>query len=266
MTTPFLAGEPDSLGYTTRDSLLTIQGFAPKEATDRRKVAAATAVNFSDIVSRPASAQAQYFLNVFFDNLSAADKSKVYSDWQVFCVQQKENGLTEDGPTIPQNLANLFLQRLGQTMTPTEFKASFKEVDSNFDGKMAYLEYLVWTFSGSVGSPANAIFRPQVQSQPLFNAIKKCLAAERALLAYADDLKAKEEAAASLTGVKGTRAKNELATFKENTNLAGLNADQANAYEKLIKARSSLTERGTEFWNSTVADEATSRLPQKAQK
>jgi hypothetical protein len=264
MSTPFKAGEPDSFGYTTEDSLLTIQGFAPKEATDRRKVEAASSTHFSDLIGSPASAQAQYFLNVYFDNVSAADKARVYSEWQTFCIIQKEASIAEDSPNIPQNLANLFLQRLGRTMTPTEFKTEFKSVDTNFDGKMAFLEYLCWDLK--LGSPAHCIYRPQVQSAGLTSAIKKAIAAERALQGYDKELAAKTEAAATLTGVKGTRAQNELLTFKENTNLSGMNADVANAHEKLIKARNGLVERGAEFWAQTIADEATSRLPQKSQR
>lgn len=264
MTTPFKAGEPDSFGYSTRDSLLTVQGFAPKEATDRRKAAACSSTHFSELISAPASAQAKYFLNVYFDNLSGADRSRVRSEFLVFLEIQKGASMAEDSSSIPQNLANLFLQRLGRTMTPTEFKAEFKEVDTNFDGKMAFLEYLIWDFKQ--GSPSHSIYRPQVQSAGLTTAIRKALAAERALRTYDDELEAKATASETLTGVKGTRAKQELLTFKENTNLSGMNADQANAYEKLIKARNGLAERGSDFWAQSIADEATSRLPQRAQK
>jgi hypothetical protein len=264
MTTPFLAGEPKSFGFDERDNLATIQGHASAEAAARRKTEAGSVLQFSDVASQPASAQAKYFLNVYFDNLDATTKKAIYTEWQTFCVIQKEASMPEDSPNIPQNLANLFLQRLGRTMTPTEFKDAFKAVDTNFDGKMAYLEYLIWTHK--TGSPAHAMYRPQVQSTALFNAINKSLDAERALRNYDDQLAAHTEAAETKTGVAGTRALQELNTFKENTNLAHLNADLASAYEKLLKARSGCTERGTEFWDQTVADEATSRLPQKAQR
>jgi hypothetical protein len=264
MTTPFKAGEPDAFGYEARDSLLTVQGFAPKEATDRRKQQPASVTHFSELIGRSASAQAQYFLNVYFDNISAADKKRVYDEWQIFKVIQKEASLAEDSPSIAQNLANLFLQRLGRTMTPTEFKEEFKSVDSNFDGKMAFLEYLCWDFK--LGSPAHAVYRPQVQGGSLSSAISKVISCERALRAYDDDLAAKTAAANELTGVKGTRAKQELNNFKENTNLSQLNGDLSSAQDKLIKARGPLTERGTEFWEATVAAEAQSRLSQRAQK
>lgn len=264
MTTAFKAGEPDSFGYSARDSLLTVQGFAPKEATDRRKAAPERSTHFSELLTSSASAQAQYFLNVYFDNLSDAQKAKIYSDWQLFKVIQKEASIAEDSQNVPQNLATLFFQRMGRTMTPTQFAAEFKEVDSNFDGKMAFLEYLCWEHK--FGSPAHTIYRPQVQSGALTTAINGAIKAERALRQYADDLEAKEQAAAAGSGVAGTRAKNELATFKENTNLSAMNADLANAYEKLIKARGGLEKRGTNWWAATVEAEAKSRLASKAQK
>lgn len=250
------------MGFEERDSLLTVQGFAPKEATDRRKQAPASCIHFSELLSKSASAQAQFFLNAY-PNIPESEKRRIYDEWKTFCVIQKEASMNEDGSSIPQNLANLFLQRLGRTMTPTEFKAEFKAVDTNFDGHMAFIEYLVWDFKQ--GSPAHAIYRPQMQSVGLQNAINGALRAERAFRKYEDDLAEKTKNAETLSGVAGTRAKQELKVFQENTNLAGLNSDIANAYEKLIKARASLTEAGTEYWQNTVQAELDSLKAKKAQ-
>lgn len=96
--------------------------------------------------------------------------------------------------------------------------------------------------------------------------IGRSLNAERAIRDYGKELAAKEQAANELTGVKGTRAKNELATFKENSNLSGLNADQASAYEAMVRARKGTVRRGTAFWNDLVAAEAEARKPQRLQK
>lgn len=261
MSTPLGDNEPQAFGYDPRDELLTIQGFVPESVTATRKEAAQSVTHFSTIANAPASEQAKYFLNAFWLNLQPGQAERIYNEWKVFRVVQKEAGQAEDSPAIAQNLANLFLQRLKRTMSVQDFKDEFKRIDTNFDGKMAYLEYLVW--DSGFGTPASVIYRPQVQSNNLGRRIKNVLTAEANLRQNADDLAALEEKVASLSGVKKTTAQNQLATFRENNDVAGLNAQLASAQNSLAKERKSLSESGTQFWNDRIQAELDSLKPTK---
>lgn len=262
--TPLATGEPQSLGYDPRDTLMTIQGFVPESVTTSRKEAAQKTTDFSEIATAPASEQAKYFLNAFWPNLQPGQAERIYNEWKIFKVIQKEAGQAEDSATITQNLANLFLQRLKRTMTAEDFKNEFKSIDTNFDGKMAYLEYLVW--DSKFGSPASVIYRPQVQGAGLDRAIKRVLAAEKALRDNNDELVKKEAAIEAASGVKKTRAINDLATFKENNDVSRMNADLASAHNALAKERKKLSESGTQFWTDRVQQELDGLQPQRKQK
>jgi hypothetical protein len=264
MSTPLLAGEPQSLGYDPRDELLTIQGFVPEAITTSRKEPGQKLTQFSEISSQPASAQARFFLNAYWPNIQAGQADRIYNEWKIFKVIQKEANMPEDSANIPQALANLFLQRLKRTMTSEEFKTEFKTIDTNFDGKMSFLEYLVW--DSKLGSPAAMTYRPQVQGAKLGGAIKKVLSCEKALRDNADTLAQKEAAVAAASGVKAKMAQNDLATFKENNDVARLNADLATAQNNLFKIRKPLVEQGTQFWEQRVEQELTGLKPQRLQK
>lgn len=261
MSTPLAAGEPQSLGYDPRDSLTTIQGFVPESITKSRKEEKQSTTDFSEISAKKSSEQAKYFLNAYWPNLQPGQAERIYNEWQIFKVVQKEANMEQDSPSVPQNLANLFLQRLKRTMSAQDFKDEFHTIDTNFDGQMSYLEYLVW--DSKFGSPASVIYRPQVQSAGLTRAIKKVLDCEKEIRDNTDELAAKQAAADTLTGVKKTRALNELATFKENNDVAGLNAHLASAHNNLAKERKKLSESGTKFWDDRVQQELDGLKPQK---
>jgi len=262
--TPLGSNEPQSLGYDPADNLLSIQGFVPASVTSQFKADAQQATQFSEIALKPASEQAKFFLNARWPYLNPGQAERYYNEWKVFKVVQKEAGIAEDSPNVSAALARLFLDRLKRTTSATEFTAQFKDIDTNFDGNMAFIEYLVWDNKGC--TPATVIYAPQVQGQAFFNACKKVIAAEGALRENANTLAAKEEAAASLEGVKKKMALNDLATFKENNDVARMNADVAAAHAKLLAERKKLKELGTEFWEQQNAAALQALKPQKAQK
>lgn len=272
-TTPFLAGEPESLGsysyegkqrgYTVRDELLTIQGFVPDVVNLSRKEPTQKLTHFSEISQSTASAQARYFLNAYWPELQPGQAERFYNEWKVFKIIQKEAQIPEDSPAIPQALATLFLQRLKRTVSATEFKTEFAKIDTNFDGHMSFMEYLVW--DSKFGSPAAVIYRPQVQHPNLTKAINAVLQAEQAIRANGDTRAEKVAAVEKATGVAATRAKQDLSVFDENNSLAGLNATLASAHNNLAKVRKTLKESGTAFWDERVAAELDSLKSQKQQ-
>lgn len=261
-TTVLQAAEPQSIGYQTDDSLFTIQGKVDKQTTDIRKAPEMTLIHWSEVVAMPASEQCKFFLNAYWPYLQPGVAERIFNEWKIFKIVQKESGsIAEDSPSVHQALALVFLQRLKRGLSKAEFDAEFKNIDSNFDGQMAFGEYLCWDHKKT---PADVTYRPQRYSTAIANGIKRVLAAERALTQYGYDLTRLTEAAEQ-TGIAGTRGKNELAQFQTNTNLQGLNAEAAAAKEKLLQAWNKSTEEGDAFWAAALQNEATSNLSQKQQ-
>lgn len=261
-TTALQAGEPQSLGFKADDSLFTIQGKVDKQTTDIRKAPEMKITQWTEIVSMPASEQCKFFLNAYWPYLAPGQAERVYNEWKIFKIIQKESGVfAEDSPSVNQALALLFLQRLKRGLSKTDFDAEFKNIDSNFDGAMAFGEYLCWD---QKKTPADVMYRPQRYSPAIANGIKRVLEAERKLLDYKYDLE-RLTTAAEQPGMQGTKGKNELEQFKVKTNLQGLNAEAAAAKEKLLQAWNAQTEEGNKFWAAALQNEATSNLSQKQQ-
>jgi hypothetical protein len=264
--TPLKSSEPQDFGFDPRDDLLTIQGKVPAETTTRRKMEADVLEHFSDVSVRPASEQAKFFLNAFWYELAPGQAERIYNEWKIFKIVQKEasssdRNIVEDGPSVTAPLARVFLQRLKRTMTAEDFTNQFKEIDTNYDGQMSYIEYLVWD---SQKTPASVIYRPQVTSAAFLKKIQAVLKAQKALRDHEDELRRLEEGSQQ-EGLKGKRFASELAQYKNATSTAGLNADLASAHEGVLKTRHSLKFEGNDFWAATLDAEAKSNLSQKQQ-
>jgi len=133
-----------------------------------------------------------------------------------------------------------YLESIGKTLSVVEFRKEFSAIDTNFDKKMGYLEYLLWEHKRA---PKECLSRPQGSSDPAalaelekaqklldevtaaFNAAEakknESIAAENELKAALAALKEQEDAYNKKTeelkakseggGVSAMRAKNELA-------------------------------------------------------
>lgn len=285
--TPLSEGEPSSINteggqfwLDERDSLLTIQGLVPEEVTKLHKKPAQQLIHWDNVLAQPADWQARFFLNAYWDFLLEGQADRIYDEWKIFCQIQadavRENsslkqreGLTENGPNMNLTLSTQFMTRLKRVKTAQEFKDEFKNVDSNFDGKMAFAEYLLYD---SKKSPANIIYRPQRRSVALINARNACLQAERALRKWYDDEQAIKDRIEQ-GGAKGKKAEAELAQYQRNTPLDNVNKDLAAAQNKLLSAYrkaagdvKSQKNKGDLFWEARVADEKNKLKSQKAQR
>lgn len=259
-----------TLGYCTDDELFTIQGKVDKQTTDLRKVEEQKIEQWSEVIQRPASQQCIFFLNAFWPYMKTDVAERFYNEWKVFKIIQKESGVfAEDSPSVNGALALLFMQRLKRGLTKTDFDAEFKNIDSNFDGAMAFGEYLCWD---QKKTPAEVMYRPQRYSQAIARCITRVIAAERAIKQYNYAFEALQTASDAGDGASdpavifaAKKAKNELEQFKKNSDLKGLNAEAASAKEALSKAFLAAKEEGTAFWEAQVAKESNSLLSQKQQ-
>jgi len=260
------ASEPKSvnsdLNDDRQDELFTIQGFVPKSIRPKSKDTQEVVI-YHHLLAKPSSEQAKYFLNVFWEEFQDGKAAAVYSEWEKFVEIQKECGMKEDASDLPQtNAQRYFETKLGVQMTNKEYSDAFKTIDANFDGKMAFVEFLCWRYKKT---PGQVIYQPTVQSPAIGKKIKAVLDAQREIRAYRAKLAKLENDAATLTGIKQTRAKQEVNMYKENADEANLTRDLVRAQNALYKHRATLELKGDQFWADTVAAQSRSRLSQRAQ-
>jgi hypothetical protein len=269
--TPIKEGELKSFGYTDEDELLTIQGKVPEEVSSRRKKPTQSVVQFSDVLSMPASEQAKFFLNAMWPEISRnpGQAERIYNEWKVFKMVQKEahndgnKDITEDGTGVNETVARVFLEKLKRAVSASDFKEKFREIDSNSDGSMAWIEYLCYDNQGV--SPATVIYRPQVQSSALYKSIDKVIAAERALRQFDHDIEDLTEKS-QLPGTEGKKYTADLNKYKTENSKANLNADLASAQEGLLRSFGKCKELGTEFWESMLEKDREADKPQRKRK
>jgi hypothetical protein len=285
--TPLAEGEPASINteggqfwFDERDSFATIQGLVPEGVTKLHNKPAQQVLHWDNVIAQPADWQARFFLNANWDFLLQGQADRIYDEWKIFCDIQKQavrenpllkqrEGLDENGPNMNLTLSTKFMTTLKRVKTAQEFKDDFKTVDSNFDGKMAFAEYLLYD---AKQSPAYVMYRPQRRTVALINARNVALQAERKLRKWFDDEKAIMDRAKE-GGAKGKKAEAELSQYRNNTPQDDINKEIAAAHNKLLsqyrKAAGdvkSQKNKGDLFWEKKVADELNSLKSQRNQR
>jgi hypothetical protein len=261
-------GEFEALGYTDRDELITIQG---RVAANTKSPNPMEIMTFPTLIAQSASYQAKYFMDVYFLELGEARAREIYDMWKKFKVVQKDaanqnKGVHEDSPSIPIVVAQGFLGQVGKPMTTAEFKTAFAEIDSNFDGQMAFAEFLAFHFQKT---PADIIYRPN-KADPdgsLKKAIRKLLNAQKAIRDHEDklsSLQAKIDDPAT-SNVKKNGLINEKKQYENGSNLQSLEHDVASSMASLHKKYKAAKNAGSDFWDATVAAELESQKSQKSQ-
>jgi hypothetical protein len=266
----------NAIGFTDRDSVLTIQGKVPKFATDQSKKPEQRVEYFSTISSGPASGQAIAFLNAFAPYLQPNQDERIYQEWKIFCELQKVGGVKEDSPHVNRVIAQKFLEKLKRSLTAQQFTQEFKEIDSNSDGNMSFVEYLLWDnkHQPHVFNPASMMYRPHVcheTSGPNFlqNKINAVLKIEREIQAWDDQKAANLAASQDPNATKIQRAKADQ-EYKRNCGdedkvKGRFTGDLASAQLKLLTAYHKCQPLGANFWAKRVQQDKDSDKSQKSQ-
>jgi len=200
---------------------------------------------FSTACKRPFSEQAQFFLNAFWDEFGVSDAEAIYSiSWEIIKkadmrwrnvtyvhLYEEGNDLDFDmglyffemlwkyyegdfnDKLLPPNgreQAKQYPKSVPEEMTAIVRKKELREkVDVNFDGRVSFLEYLLYQYKAS---PKDLMDRSTNTELPA-----EVLAAMRALEEVNKRVRAYEaekqrlESESELPGIKGLKAKNELA-------------------------------------------------------
>lgn len=167
-----------------------------------------TGKTFRDLTALTYPLQSQYFLNSFYDEFK--DKmEEVYGHYKLFITFDEKNG--NKGTQLDEFAALQFFEKSGESMSRDEFRTKLKEVDVGSDGKMAFLEYVMYKYGKTGEEMLNAL--PGARNDEWFDAKKEFDDIQSEFDARAKKLK-DLEAAVDAGGVKGASAKSELEQFK----------------------------------------------------
>jgi len=214
---------------------------------------------FNSVAEKPFSQQAVSFLNAYWAEVGSQADFIFTVAWEIMKYADMHTKgvslihLYEEGVNLEYNIGLYFYEKLckfledhpqwaeekwaisqPKMMTAIVRKKELREkVDVNFDGRVSFLEYLLYQYR-EFANPADFVTRSIAQPDEHPEIKKARLALEevnRAMKEYEKE-KARLEAEAALPGVKGLRAKHMLAQLdasplKEQLNKALITAEAA---------------------------------------
>jgi len=161
---------------------------------------------FNKVTSRKYSDQATFFLNAYWKE-HEGDAELVWKFCRKFIELDKEKKAL--GESLDEVTAHKFLESFGETLTVVAMREQLRKIDINFDKRMALIEYLLFKFSRPLDE---LLSRPQGANENLYKA-QDALALVQAEIAKIEAERTRLEAECQLDGVKGSRAKAEMAQF-----------------------------------------------------
>lgn len=110
---------------------------------------------FNEFASQKYSVQAQSFLNAYWDEVNG-DAEKFWEWTSQFALLDLDN--KEEGCNLDEFNAHRFLEKNSETKTVKELREELREIDLNFDKRIALIEYLLFRYKKSV---KDFVSRPQ---------------------------------------------------------------------------------------------------------
>eukprot|EP01101_Sappina_pedata_P004635 TRINITY_DN1_c1_g1_i1.p2 TRINITY_DN1_c1_g1~~TRINITY_DN1_c1_g1_i1.p2 ORF type:complete len:280 (-),score=179.42 TRINITY_DN1_c1_g1_i1:124-963(-) len=219
---------------------------------------------FNEVCARPFSQQAVAFLNAYWTELSSQAEFIFSVSWEVIkYADMHSKGISlvhhyEEGTELDFNIGLYFYERLckfleesnnakwaakeyaisqPEMLTAIKRKQELREkVDVNFDGKVSFLEYLLYQYQ-SLANPADFCFRSMGQDEhPEIKKARLALEEVSKRIRAFETEKSRLETDSKLPGVKGLTATNLLAQLENNPLKQQLNAALITAEAALRKA------------------------------
>jgi hypothetical protein len=216
---------------------------------------------FNDVASKPFSQQAVYFLNAYWDEIGDQADFIFNVGWETMkYADMHAKGISlihkyEEGNDLDFNIGLYFYEKLvkfceddskkewtgdnfaksqPEMMTAIVRKKELKEkVDVNFDGRVSFLEYLLYQYR-EFANPADFAMRSMKapDEHPEIKKARLALEDVNARIKAYEEEKYRLEQESALPGVKGLKAKNLLAQLesgplKEDLNRALITAEAA---------------------------------------
>jgi len=187
--------------------------------------------------------QAKLFLVAFWDIFQGTPKldevwdfTEKYYATDLFLKGLSPLARDSASTSLDEHGFHVFLERHIRPMTVLEARAKLREADFSFDGRVSLIEFFVWHYSCRTDDFLRKAPRdPKVleggDQTPEMRAANAALAAVRSEINKIEMEKARLEEDSELGGIKGARAKNELAQLlsrdKTDLNRALLTAEAA---------------------------------------
>jgi hypothetical protein len=245
------------------------------------KIDSKTLAEFSSVGKKPFSYQAQFFLNAFWTEFST-DADVIYSVlWEhMKGAEMRTQGIQYlhqyvEGCDLDFDMSLYVFEQLGkffedgknrsqwgeykhaipQEMTAIKRKGELRDrVDVNFDGRMCFLELLLYQYGQTV---PELMRRPQGTNDAVAKAQQALEEVNKQILAYETE-KARLEKDSKGTGTKALTAKNQLAQLDASPLCEQLRASLIKAEAAVRKAQrsgGSGNPQGTLWWLGKEVDE-----------
>jgi len=132
---------------------------------------------FKTFTAKKYAEQSVCFLNAYWDEVSN-DREMIWDFTNQFIALDHENG--KQGADLDEFNAHRFIEKLGETKTVKEMRDELKEIDMDFNKRMALIEYFLWRYHKSV---SDFVSKPQggvdpeelAQAQRLLDEVKTAL-------------------------------------------------------------------------------------------
>jgi len=208
---------------------------------------------FKEFTAKKYSEQSQSFMNAYWDEINA-DAELLWGFTHQFIDLDHEKG--KEGCDLDEFNAHRFLEKLGETKTVKQMRDELREIDMDFNKRMAIIEYFLWrygkTVSDFVNKPQGGIDPEELaEAQRLLDEVQR---AQQECIAAADNAKAREDSAVASANEARAREQEALdaeAPFKKaqeelNAAIAEMKA-QEEAYQQkcaALKAKADDTNLG----------------------
>jgi len=226
---------------------------------------------FNEVCARPYSEQAQFFLNAFWDEFGDQAEVIYAVHWDIVkAVEMESQGihyrhLYEEGFDLDFDMALLLFERLNNFFDSSEGKKYAEypkavpthmtsitrkkelrsKVDVNFDGRVGFLEYLLYQYEASPKTLMERSTRSS-ESNPELDAARAALAeVNKRIKAYEAEKARLTKISESGKGVKALGAKNMLAQIESGPLMEQLRAALITAEAKV---RIVAKKHGTIWW------------------
>mmetsp|Transcript_11152 Transcript_11152/g.12275 ORF Transcript_11152/g.12275 Transcript_11152/m.12275 type:complete len:236 (-) Transcript_11152:52-759(-) len=233
------------------------------------------AKSFKEVTAKVYKDQAKFFLNAYWPELRGSDELEKIWQWTHKFIEL-DHEKEDQGSDLDEFNAHRFLEQLGITQRVVELRESLREVDMDFNKRMALIEYLLYTYKKQMGTDFTIkvlLSRPQgsVAHPEVMKAMDAVNAVNQEINKIEKEKKRLEELSKG-TGVKAMQAKQQLAAL--------LCADPTALNRALVTAEAALRKvqkiygsgegdgngaaQGTLWWMSREIEEAKKYKPQRS--
>jgi len=196
--------------------------------------------------------QGKAFLNAYWDELSG-ESEKAWGWANQFITLDNEKG--KEGHDLDEFNAHRFLEKLGETKTIKQMRDELKEIDIDFNKRMALIEYLLFRYKKGI---SDFVSRPQgdnteelKEAQRQLDEAQRAFEVARAAMEESDRAAAIAKREAELAKKSAQEAKEQSQRAQEAATEAKKRAQEAQSAENELKAALDELHRQENEYNNT---------------